>query len=384
VSRTPPVVPDLPELSEQASLGDVIAWLKNLRTQAMTREPIAVGDKLDKFVTRRELLTLNLLSLSTGGTFGVGTLAGGGSEVTGGGGSGPVDLTPPTSITGLTVSAALTDFFVEFDAPTYPQGHGNGYTSIYAANYAGTGPLPTFADAVEVYEVTGASTIAIIPARPGQTTYFWVGAVTTDGVRQVDGAGPTGGTNGVGSTTGLIGNADLGPLIIQAGNLANNAVTSVAIAGNAITAGKLAANSIAVGTAAIQNGAIVNAMIGSLAVDDAKIANVAVGKLTAGSIAVGEYIQSTGFTAGSAGWRILGNGTAEFSFAMIRDTLVAAQIGAGQVTASKISVSSLDAMSATIGTLRTATSGQRLEVTSSVIRVYDSFNVLRVKIGDLS
>lgn len=383
MSRTPPVVPDLPELPAGASLDQVVAWLQNMRTAMTTREPIATGDKLDKFVTRRELVGLNVLALSSGGTFGVGTLDGGGSGVTGGGG-GPVDLSPPTSISGLSVSAALTDFFVEFDAPTYTQGHGNGYTSVYAANYAGTGPLPTFADAVEVYEVTGASTIAIIPARPGQATYFWVGAVTTDGVRQVDGAGPTGGTHGVGATTGLIGNTDLGPLIIEAGNLANNAVTSVTIAPNAITAGKLAANSIAVGSAAIQNGAIVNAMIGNAEIDNAKIANVSVGKLTAGSIAVGEYIQSTGFTAGSTGWRILGNGTAEFSFAMIRDTLVAAQIGAGQVTASKINVSSLDAITATIGTLRTASTGARMEVQDNKIRIYDSSNVCRVKIGDLS
>jgi hypothetical protein len=384
VSRTPPVVPDLPELPTGASLDQVIEWLQNLRTQAMTREPIAKGDSLDKFVTRRELVGLNVLTLRTGGGFGVGTLAGGGSGVTGGGGSGPVDLSPPDSITSLTVTPGLTNFFVEFAAPAYTQGHGNAYTSIYAANYAGTGPLPTFGDAVEVYQVTGAATIAIIPAQTGQETHFWAGAVTVDGVRQVDGAGPTGGTNGVSATTGKIGNADLGPLIVEAANLANNAVTSVSIASNAITAGKLAANSIAVGTLAVQNGAIVNAMIGSLAVDDAKIASVAVGKLTAGSIAVGQYIQSTGFTAGSSGWRILGNGTAEFSFAMIRDTLVAAQIGAGQVTASKISVTSLDAVSATIGTLRTASSGQRTEVQDNKIRVYDSSNVCRVKIGDLS
>jgi hypothetical protein len=373
VSRTPPVVPDLPELTSGSSLDQVIAWLQNFRTQAMTREPIATGNTLDKFVTRRELVGLNVLTYKTGGSFGVGTLAGGGSEVTGGGG-GPVDLSPPGSITGLSVSAALTDFFVEFDAPTYTQGHGNGYTSIYAANYSGSGPLPTFSDAVEVYQVTGASTIAIIPARPGQATYFWVGAVTTDGVRQVDGAGPTGGTHGVGATTGLIGNTDLGPLIVQAGNLASGAVTGP----------KLAANSIAVGTAAIQNGAIVNAMIGNAEIDNAKIANMSVGKLIAGSIAVGEYIQSTGFSAGSSGWRILGNGTAEFSFAMIRDQLVTSQLAAGAVTASKINVSSLDAMSATIGTLRTASSGARMEVQDNKIRIYDSSNVLRVKIGDLS
>jgi hypothetical protein len=450
VSRTPPVVPDLPELPAGASLDQVIAWLQNLRTQSMTREPIAFGDSLQKFVTRGELVGLNVLELKSGGTFGVGSLAGGGSGVTGGGG-GSSDLSAPSSITSLTVTPGLTNFFVEFDAPAYTQGGGNAYTSIYAANYAGTGPLPTFASAVEVYQVTGAATIAIIPGQTGQETHFWAGAVTVAGVRQVDGAGPTGGTNGVTATTSKIGNSDLGPLIVLAGNLANGAVTLAklgsssidatkfaagvepigvvssipgsfvvstifnttdgklyrwngtaytravdgadlvagsiiagSLAVGAVTATAIAAGAIAVGTAAIQNGAIVNAMIGTAAIDNAKIANVSAAKLTAGSIAVGETIQSTGFSSGSSGWKISGNGVAEFSFAMIRDTLVASQIGAGQVTASKISVSSLDALSATIGTLRTASSGARMEVQDNKIRIYDSSNVLRVKIGDLS
>ena len=56
-------------------------------------------------------------------------------------------------------------------------------------------------------------------------------------------------------------------------------------------------------------------------------------------------------------------------------------IQANAVTSDKISVNSLSAICATIGTLRTATSGARLEVTSSVIRVYDANNRLRVRLG---
>lgn len=73
----------------------------------------------------------------------------------------------------------------------------------------------------------------------------------------------------------------------------------------------------------IQNGTITNAKIANLAVDDAKIASLSAGKLTAGSIAVGEYIQSTGYVAGSAGWRIDGNGNAELSNATVRGTVYA-------------------------------------------------------------
>ncbi len=36
------------------------------------------------------------------------------------------DLTPPPTPTGLAVSAGLTNIYVEWDAPTYLQGHGHG------------------------------------------------------------------------------------------------------------------------------------------------------------------------------------------------------------------------------------------------------------------
>ena len=54
---------------------------------------------------------------------------------------------------------------------------------------------------------------------------------------------------------------------------------------------------------------------------------------------------------------------------------------AGCVDAGKIKVDSLSAISATIGTLRTATSGARTEIKDNLIEVYDSNNVLRVKMG---
>lgn len=54
---------------------------------------------------------------------------------------------------------------------------------------------------------------------------------------------------------------------------------------------------------------------------------------------------------------------------------------AGGITADKIMVNSLSAICATIGTLRTATSGARTEINDNLIEVYDSNNVLRVKMG---
>lgn len=499
------------------------------------------GDPLDAAVTWRTAIANGLAKIIGGGTSGgTGSIGGGGGTIVGGGtgGGDPTpDLTPPPTVTGLTVTAGLTNIIVEFDAPTYTQGHGNQRTDIYAVQRdpASVAPLPTFGDATLVDSVAGASPIIAIPSNLNVEWHVWAKYVTSDGVAS---AAPAGGTNGVTATTGKIGNTDLGPLIVTADKLSQgaypglniipnpgsedgtvcwqqvqssgaggvlsvdssvktggstsfkitktstsdgsgmgsnavpvipgetysvklkaqggaassagfyvvmnelatkpgagyitaagatsrtNLISNTAIAtswtsyeftytvpagvfwvtlevmtwtsgsqvlwfddvqmGRQITASSLAAGSIAVGTAAIQNGAIVNAMIGAAQIDDAKVANMSVAKLLAGAVAVGEYIQSAGFVAGSSGWKINGNGSAEFSFAMIRDTLVAAQIGAGQVTASKLSVTSLDAITATIGLLRSTSSGQRVEIQNDRIRVYDSANVCRIKIGDTS
>lgn len=76
----------------------------------------------------------------------------------------------------------------------------------------------------------------------------------------------------------------------------------------------------------IKNGTITNAKIANLAVDNAKIASVSVGKLTAGSIAADQYIQSSNYVAGTSGFRLDANGTAEFGAASIRGQVTAAQI----------------------------------------------------------
>lgn len=59
-------------------------------------------------------------------------------------------------------------------------------------------------------------------------------------------------------------------------------------------------------------------------------------------------------------------------------------IRTGTIEADRLKVGSLDAITARIGTLRTASSGQRVEISDDVIKVYDASNVLRVKLGDLS
>lgn len=56
-------------------------------------------------------------------------------------------------------------------------------------------------------------------------------------------------------------------------------------------------------------------------------------------------------------------------------------IQSNAVTAEKINVNSLSAITATIGTLRTKASGGRMEIHDNLILIYDNNNVLRVRMG---
>ena len=56
-------------------------------------------------------------------------------------------------------------------------------------------------------------------------------------------------------------------------------------------------------------------------------------------------------------------------------------IQAKAVTADKMQVVSLSTITATIGTLRTKTSGARVEISDDLIQVFDENNQLRVRIG---
>ena len=77
------------------------------------------------------------------------------------------------------------------------------------------------------------------------------------------------------------------------------------------------------------------------------------GSITNAKIA--DTIQSANYLAGSAGWKIDKTGDIELNDATFRGTL----------------------------DVRSATSGQRMEIDGDQIKVYDSSNTLRVKIGNL-
>lgn len=63
------------------------------------------------------------------------------------------------------------------------------------------------------------------------------------------------------------------------------------------------------------------------------------------------------------------------------NVIVSRMLAAKAITADKLAVTSLSAITANIGILRTKTSGARTEIKDNLIEVYDSNNMLRVRLG---
>jgi hypothetical protein len=94
-------------------------------------------------------------------------------------------------------------------------------------------------------------------------------------------------------------------------------------------------------------------------------------------------IKLTGTGADEVSFELIG-GSPYGGVAKIKASLFSIEGNAlitGSVSASKLNVSQLSAITATIGLLRTASSGARTEIEDNQIRVYDSAGTLRVRMG---
>ncbi len=292
------------------------------------------GDPLDRGLTLRDLLEGGVVKLRSGFSLKPGQAAG----------LLPLepaiqedapDLTPPPQPTGFSVGAAIGNIFIEHDAPTYLQGGGHKRTRVYGVTVA-AGPLPTFADAVEITQFTGK--VHAHPSNPATTWRLWIKWETNDGVLSPT---PAGGTNGLEAITGedvsllldaLASELDASGNPVNPDTLLIKRATATVINGVSVPAG------VYMKDAYVQNGTITNAKIANLAVDNAKISSVAVDKLTAGSMSVDQYIQSTSYVAGTSGWKINADGTAELANATIRGAVYASSGSIGGVTVASNSV----------------------------------------------
>lgn len=82
----------------------------------------------------------------------------------------------------------------------------------------------------------------------------------------------------------------------------------------------------------IQGGTIQGASIAGGTIENAKLINVSANKITGAALEATSFIESAAYIAGSQGWKIHANGTAEFAAASIRGQLTAGQIDTRNLT----------------------------------------------------
>ena len=136
-------------------------------------------------------------------------------------------------------------------------------------------------------------------------------------------------------------------------------------------------------TAITQTLSKVNTIVANLAKSPAQTGYSAITQLYDG---IGLKVDKAGVVAAinvsAEGIKIAGKLVSIDASTTIANNVIAnGMIQAKAVTADKMSVSSLSAICATIGTLRTKTSGARTEIKDNLIEVYDANNKIRVRLG---
>lgn len=202
--------------------------------------------------------------------------------------------------------------------------------------------------------------------------------------------------------------------VIVGSAIASNAVTAAKIADNAVTTNKLNAGAVTTAKVAdagitavkIGEGAVIAAKIAANAVTAAKIATnavdatkIAAGAVTAAKIAAGaitaEKIAANAVTANAiqAGSiisdKIASNAVtaakitagAITTVKLAADAVTAEKIKAGAITADKLAAKTMQALGLTIGTIGNTSSGARMVFSDRLIQIYDSNNILRVRMG---
>jgi len=321
----------------------------------------------DAVVTVRQLIATGLVEKQAGGGF---------VPV-----NEPVDAPRPPR--NLSASGAMANIILSWDAPTYK---GHAYTEVWAHT------SDVIGDAVLVGMAAGNSFAHNIGGTA--TRYYWARNVNqnglasaynaTDGLQASTSASPnflmellaeTYGTgsqapffqidtsttiNGVSVPAGTyMKSAFIHDAAITNAKIGNAAVDSAKIANATIVDGDIASATITgakIGSATITGANIASATITSANIQDATIATADIADAAITNAKIDDVIQSTAYSAGSAGWKIDKDGSAELNNATFRGTL----------------------------DVESASSGARMEITNSALKVYDSSNVLRVKLGNLS
>lgn len=242
------------------------------------------GDPLDANVTYRDLILAGALKLRPGWNPNS-SLTPVLPAVVGDDGYNPeADLNLPPAPTGLVISTGIALTKLRWDAATY---RNHAYTEVWrsSTNVLGDAILIGTSDTRYYVDALGET---------GVVYYYWVRHVS-----QANVTSPYNATNGTQGLPGLVDNIDVA--FLDAAK-----ITTGFLSADRIQAGTLDAKIVNIDAAVIQSGTIASARIADGSITNAKI---------------GDFIQSSNYVAGSAGWQINKNGNAEFQNATVRGVI---------------------------------------------------------------
>ncbi|MGN6658755.1 MAG: hypothetical protein ACTHKN_07145 [Achromobacter mucicolens] len=296
-----------------------------------------------------------------------------------------VDGIPPAP-TGFTATPALGSVVLEWDKPNFAH---FGYAEIFRAT------TNNQSQALSAGQTTGWLHADPVGGDAAVTYYYWV--------RYVSVGGKVGPFNAVGGTSGAV-SLDPAYLIDVLAAEGDPKALLYEIKEPTEINGVPVPPGIYIKNLYVANGSISTLQLGNAAITDAKVASLSAAKVTFGEmsgdrIAVNS-LNADRLTVASLSARLAVITDAYVKTANIQDAAItnakianlsaekitagvlnAARIAGGSITADKLNVTSLSAITATIGLLRTAVSGARLEIRDNLLLVFDAANVLRVRLG---
>jgi hypothetical protein len=358
-------IPSLPGIPDKIEPG-LKRFLEAVRETILVREGNK-GNALDAAVTFRDLVNAGIATSEDYVPKGV---------VSPVGPAAVSDSTPPPQLEGFTATGSVTSVFVSWDSITNPT---HGYVEIWRsvnANELGTAVLVgTSSGQIFVdYDVTA-----------GQDYWYFGRAVSTGDI-----PGPFN-QDGVRAEPSADATAVIQTLEAQGGYAVAGQPyyyvppTGVTIDGQFIPEGTYLWNAV------IANGTITNAMIKNATITSAKIFELTADKITFNS-ASGQVFSAAVITGGLIqGTQIVGN-------EIIGNEITGSEINGGTITGTTVNGSIINGGEINVPpatpkfrvdssgnvTIKSGSTGERLEITNSVIKVYDAAGVVRVRIGNLA
>lgn len=342
---------------------------RDLRTFLDRLRELITGTGSDRLVSAQDLINGGIASAGNNGALT--------SPTTG-------TIQTPPAPANLSVTAGVNDLFVEWDNPTY---FGHDYTEVFsgATNVIGDAVLLGFTPGVNYVDTIG----------PQQSRYYWARFVNKNGVRgpfnsalgtlgttlpevdhlldiltgeitetqlftdlgaRVDLVDRTNGgltnkytvkidSNGYVSGFGLaytannatpysdfIIRADRFSIASPSGPGLTPIVPFIVTTSSSVIDGTTVPAGVYIDGAYIKGGTIKGSAIEGGTISNSKLINVSANKITGAALEATSYIESAAYIAGTQGWKIHANGTAEFSAASIRGQLTASQINSNGLT----------------------------------------------------